>query len=229
MAEGEITIEFNPNPTQKSFILSQAKADYFSSRVREGKSAGLSWCSLYHTQHNPGAQWCYVRDTWENLQRTTLQEFFKWFPPGVMGSFNQSQKKWTWAEGVAKGTIYWFGMDDPGDAARLQSLPLAGFALDEVAPAEGDAGISEAIFDMALMRLSQPEMKWFSAKLASNNPDETHWTYKRFVEPGQVGFKLWQPGAPENERNLPDGYYGELRKLMQHRPDLAARFLDGKF
>jgi hypothetical protein len=225
----EYVVEFQPNPTQKAFITSQAKADYFSSRVREGKSAALSWSSLYHVQHNPGAKWVFIRDTWENLRRTTLAEFFKWFPPGIMGDWKVSDKSWTWAEGVGKGSILWLGMDDPNDAGKLQSLELAGAAIDEMAPAEGSGGIPSLVFDLLLTRMNQTSVNWRTIKCASNNPDETHWSYERFVNPGTEGFKLWQPVAPENERNLPDGYYGELRKLLQHRPDLIARFIDGKF
>lgn len=229
MANNQFESTFNPNPTQKGFIVSQAQADYFSSRVREGKSAGLAWCSFYHTRHNPGARWAYIRDTWENLRRTTLQEFFKWFPPGVMGHWNETSKLWTWAEGVAKGSILWLGMDDPKDAGKLQSLELAGFAIDEVAPAEGSGGVPELVFDLALTRLNQPGMQWRPAKLASNNPDDAHWSYQRFVDPGSEGFVLWQPVAPENEKNLPDGYYGRLRSQLGHRSDLVNRFVEGQF
>src|SRR5229473_1365880 len=230
MADGEITIEFEPNPTQRAFITSQSTADYWSSRVREGKSAGLAWSAFYHAQHNPGSKGVMIRDTWENLQRTTLQEFLKWFPSGVMGEWHQQQKKWTWAEGTgARGTLHWFGMDDAKDAGSLQSMELGFAGMDEVAPAEGDGGIPELVFDLLLTRMNQPEMSWRTIKMASNNPDESHWSYLRFAENPTEGFKLWQATIPENEHNLPNGYYGDLRKHLAHRPDLIRRFLDGKF
>src|SRR5690606_36216577 len=46
---------FNPNPVQRNFIESRAKADLFSSRMGEGKSTAIAWACLYHTRHNPGA------------------------------------------------------------------------------------------------------------------------------------------------------------------------------
>ena len=222
-------MRFEPNPTQRAFITSQAPADYMSSRVREGKSAALAWASYYFTRHNPGARGVAVRDTWENLRRTTLQEFFKWFAPGVMGTWNEDKHLWTWASGVGEGSILWFGMDNPQDAGKLQSLELGYGLIDEAAPAEGLGGVPEMVFDLMLTRMNQPGMNWRTIKMASNNPDETHWTYVRFADPGTPGFKLWQPVSPENEKNLPDGYYGELRKQLAHRPDLIRRFLDGKF
>jgi hypothetical protein len=221
--------EFNPNPMQKAFIESRAKADLFSSRVGEGKSTALCWANLLHTIHNPGADWAIVRDTWENLQKTTQKTFFEWFPPGVYGSYHHTHKTFTWAEGVARGSVVFMGMDDPKDASKLMSLALGGIAFDEPAPAVGSVGIDEMIFDIAMSRLRQKGMKWYSCKLAENNPDEAHWTYRKFVQPGTDGFRLWQPPNPENEQNLPPNYYGELRRLWRHRPDLVRRFVEGEF
>lgn len=225
--EHEIT--FKPNLVQKQFIESRAQADLFSSRMGEGKSAGLVWANFYHVRHNPGASDVFMRDTWENLRSTTLKEFFKWFPPGVFGTWHEQKKTFTWAEGVARGTTEFLGLDDPADAGKLQSREIAGFYVDEPAPAAQSGGISELVFDIALSRLRQPGMNWYAAKLATNNPDETHWTYKRFVDPGTEGFVAWQPTAPENERNLPPDYYATLRRVWSHRPALIERFVEGKY
>lgn len=222
-------ISFSPNPRQKQFIESRATADLFSSRVGEGKSAGLCWAIYYHTRHNPGARWALIRDTWENLQRTTQKEFFKWFPPGIMGHYTASTKTFVWAEGVATGEVIFLGLDDAADASKLQSLELAGFAIDEPAPAVGSTGVDELVFDIGMSRLRQPGIKWYAVKLAENNPDEAHWTYEKFVTPGTEGFKVWQPDAPENEKNLPNGYYAQLRYLWRNRPDLIRRFVEGRF
>lgn len=229
MAETNWKITFVPNPLQKQFIESKAKADLFSSRMGEGKSAALAWAPYYHTRHNPGARWLVIRDTWENLERTTMKEFFKWFPPNIMGTYHHTRKCFTWAEGVCKGEVLFMGLDDPADATKLQSMELAGVCMDEPAPAQGSGGIAELVFDIAHSRLRQPEMKWYGVKLAENNPDETHWTYRRFVQPGTEGFAVWQPVLPENAHNLPADYYEGLRRLWSHRPDLQRRFIDGKF
>ncbi len=225
----EHTTRFDPNPLQKQFIESRADADIFMGRMGEGKSTALAWAPFFHTRHNPGAEWVMIRDTWENLRATTLKEFFNWFPPGIYGAWNEGKKTFTWAEGVAKGSIEFLGLDDPGDAGKLQSRMLAGFAIDEPAPAMQSGGVPETIFDIALTRLRQPGMKWFGAKLAANNPDETHWTYRRFVDPGEDGFRYWQSPNPENLRNLPEGYYEKIRKHLGHRADLVSRFVDGRF
>lgn len=225
----EHNITFIPNPLQRQFIESKAKADLFSSRMGEGKSTALGWSALYHTRHNPGAIWYLIRDTWENLQATTMKTFFEWFPPGIMGSYHATKREFTWAEGVAKGTVGFLGMDDPQDASKLMSREMAGMGIDEPAPAVGSVGVDEMIFDIGMSRLRQQGMNWYTAKLAENNPDENHWTYRRFVSPGTEGFRLWQPSSPENEKNLPSSYYAELRQLWKHRPDLVRRFVEGDF
>lgn len=222
-------INFVPNPLQRAFIESTAKADLFSSRMGEGKSTALAWSAFAHTRANPGAKWALIRDTFENMQATTQKTFFEWFPPGVMGTYNHQRKEFTWASGVAEGMVTFLGADSPDDASKLMSREFAGFGMDEPAPAVGSAGIDEMVFDLAMSRLRQKGMKWYAAKLAENNPDETHWTYRKFSYPGMEGFKLWQPNKPENEHNLPASYYAELRKIWAHRPDLIRRFVDGEF
>jgi hypothetical protein len=158
VSEKPVQIVFHPNPVQKSFIESRATADLFSSRMGEGKSAAICWGALWHTRRNHGANWAILRDTWENLQATTMKEFFKWFPPGIAGEFHHTKREWTWASGLAEGTVVFLGADDPQDASKLMSRELAGFGMDEPAPAVGSAGIDELVFDIAMCRLRQPVM-----------------------------------------------------------------------
>ena len=234
-------ITFNANPLQKQFIESRAEADLFSSRMGEGKSAALCWAVFWHTRNNPGAKWLIMRDTWVNLERTTQEEFFEWF--GQCGTYKAEPKTFTWRlDGMGEGTVIFMGAEDAKDVSKLQSLKLAGVAMDEPAPAAESGGIAEEIFDGVHSRLRQKGMKWYAAKLAQNNPDENHWSYRRFVDPGtslpQVedmlpeqtpGFALWHTDKPENEQNLPPGYYERLRLKWAHRPDYVARFVDGEF
>jgi hypothetical protein len=234
-------IVFHPNPTQKRFIESRAEADLFAARMGEGKSKALVWSCFYHTIHNTGANWAIIRDTWENLRRTTLRTFMTDF--GQFGEWRAGDKRFIWRAERAGllGAVDFLGLDEEGDASKLQSLEIGGFGMDEPAPAADSGGISELIFTTAMSRLRQPGMKWYAAKLAENAPDETHWTYKHFVDPGTPpsgaplaegqagGFKLFQSAVPENEHNLPPGYYARLSQSYKHRPDLIRRFVDGGF
>lgn len=242
---------FTANPTQRAFIESRAEADLFASRKGEGKSAGLCWSAFYYTYHNPGAQGICVRDTYENLQRTTLKEWFHWFPPGVYGDWIESKREWHWDKRRTglDGCVTFLGASSKDDAQRIASMPLAFGLADEPAPAGGDvasAGIDEYVMDTIMGQLRQPGMRWYAMKLATNNPDQSHWSFKRFVKPGtpadpamvagvnmpaeqESGYRCWQTRDPENIQNLPPGYYEAMAKRWANRPDLLRRFVAGKF
>ncbi len=229
--------------TQRAFITSRAEADLFSCRMGEGKSTALCWSIFYHTTHNPGARWALIRGTWEDLRDTTLVEFFKWFPEGVLVDYRKSEKRLIWLpDSGLTGEIMLMGMDDPQDASKLQSRELGAFAMDEPAPAAETGGIAEFIFTTAMTRLRQPGMNWYAVKLAQNSSDETHWTYKRFFDPGNPGdpkmplppkqkhgFRVFQTGRPENTKNLPAGYYQRMEAQYEAdgRTDLRDRFARG--
>lgn len=236
-------IKFEANPLQYAFITSRAEADLWACRMGEGKSTGLAWSAFHFTQANPGAIGAMIRDTFENLRDTTMKDFFDWFPPGVCGEYNENKKLWKWRLGEMRGELMMMGMDDPSDATKLQSRRLGYFLMDEPAPAAESGGISVEIFNTAMTRLRQEGMKWYAAKLAENAPDESHWTFQRFVDPGdpgtpadveiapeqERGFRFFQGHRPENEKHLPPGYYARLRNALKHRPDLVRRFAEGGF
>lgn len=239
-------VRFTANPMQKVFIenrpfpgftrpedwdpaIKPQVSDLFSCRMGEGKSAALCWAAWFYTKFNPGANCALIRDTWENMRATTMEEFFKWFPPGIMGKFTKSEKRFDWTAHGMRGTVYFLGMDEEKDAGKLQSREFGFFGMDEPSPAAGTGGIEAMIFETAMTRLRQPGMHWYAAKLAQNNPDENHWTYQKFVDPGTAGYTHFQTRAPENEKNLPPGYYAEMTKDLAGRPDLQRRFIEGKF
>jgi len=245
-AIAERNIRFVANPTQKIFIENRPfegttrpadwdtkekpqVVDLFSCRMGEGKSAGLCWAVWYYTKFNPGAKCALIRDTWENMRDTTMDEFFKWFPVGMMGTFIKSEKIFHWTAQGMRGSVTFMGMDDEKDAHKLQSREFGMFGIDEPSPAAGTGGIQPMIFETALTRLRQPGMNWYAAKLAQNNPDEAHWTYEKFIDPGTEGYTHFQTQKPENETNLPPGYYKEMSKDLAGRPDLQRRFIEGQF
>ena len=246
-------VKFIPNPVQKLFIehrpfegfvrpadwpkdYAPRVVDLFSCRAGEGKSAGLVWSVWFYTRHNPGASCMLFRNTWENMRDTTLREFFFWFKDGIHGTYVKSEKLFTWNPEIGlRGDVSFLGMDEEKDASRLQSRFYGLIGCDEPSPAAGTGGVEEMIFDIALGRLRQQGMQWYALKMAQNNPDESHWTHQRFVDPGTPdsaeapGFTHFQTRSPENLRNLPPGYYESMAKDLKGRPDLLRRFVQGRF
>ena len=216
----------------------------------EGKSAALCWASFFYTHHNQGAHGLCLRDTFENLRRTTLEEFFHWFPDGVYGQWIGTEKAWYWDKRRTglEGKLTFMGAESQADAQKIASMPLAYILVDEPAPAAatdggvGSSGIDKFVFDTAMSQLRQPGMNWYAAKLATNNPDESHWTFTDFVRPGtppkpgkphlpmqELGYRCWQTREPENVQNLPPGYYESMAERWAGRKDLLRRFVEGKF
>ena len=244
MGEGTHEITFTANPTQRLFIENRPPVylpndkstwgyktiDCYSCRMGEGKSAGLVWSIFDFTRQNPGAKALVVRDTWDNCRDTTQEEFFKWFPPGVCCDYVASKKTayWTLPQ-MGGGSVRFIGLDEEADVGKLQSREYAIFVMDEPSPAVGSAGIDVAVFNAAITRLRQPGMKWYAAKLAQNNPDESHWTYEKFVDPGTPGYTHFQTSTPENLQNLPPNYYEDMELIYSDRPDLKRRFMKGEF
>src|SRR5690606_20918416 len=143
------TTEFTANPTQRAFIESRAQADLFASRKGEGKSAGLCWAMFCYTSHNPGANLLCLRATWQDLRRTTLDEFFRWFKPGVYGDWIGSDRVWYWNKKRTglDGKVSFMGVESKDDASKIASMPLAGVFMDEPAPAaNSSSGIDEFVF-----------------------------------------------------------------------------------
>lgn len=240
----EPTTTFIANPTQRAFIehipegydprdsstWGRKSIACMSCRMGEGKSCGLVWSVYYHTLNNPGATWLLARDTWVNCRDTTRKEFEKWFPAGRFGEWIAGERKFVWdteATGL-EGEVYFTGLEDEKDASRLQSREYAGFGLDEPSPAAGTGGIASLIFETAMTRLRQPGMRYYSVRLAQNNPDESHWTYQKFVDPGTQGYVHFQTHSPENIRNLPPDYYKDMERDLG-REDLKRRFVKGEF
>lgn len=229
-------IKFIANPTQRQFIEhrssnGQQVVDLFSCRMGEGKSCALVWACFYYTRENPGARGVIIRDTWENCRDTTLVEFLKWFPDGVMGTWTAFNKTFTWGIEGVKGSVTFLGMDDEKDASKLQSREYGFVGIDEPSPAAGTGGVSELVFQTALTRLRQPGMNWYAAKLAQNNPDESHWTYKNFTDPDtrKEGYVEFKTVAAENLAHLPPDYYGTMTKNLAGRQDLVRRFVTGEY
>jgi hypothetical protein len=72
-------------------------------------------------------------------------------------------------------------------------------------------------------------MDYYVGKLAQNNPDESHWTYAEFIDPGATKRVSFQTGSPENLGNLPPDYYEDVATNYAGQEDKIRRFVKGEF
>ena len=85
----------------------------------------------------------WVRNTREQLRDTSIPDFLKWYPDGVMGAFLKSEMKFVLKAGDIECEVLFRGLDDQNDVRRLLSLQASFGILDEFR--EIDPSIFEAL------------------------------------------------------------------------------------
>jgi len=73
----------------------------------------------------------WVRNTREQLRDTSIPDFMKWIPDGVMGSFMKTEYKFLIKVGDIECEVLFRGLDDANDVRRLLSLQASFFIFDE--------------------------------------------------------------------------------------------------
>lgn len=73
----------------------------------------------------------WVRNTREQLRDTSIPDFLKWYPDGVMGNFLKSEYKYVLRVGDIECEVLFRGLDDADDVRRLLSLQASFGVLDE--------------------------------------------------------------------------------------------------
>jgi len=232
-----MNIQAFPSPVQMAFIKSQALENCVMAPRGEGKTSAGIISMGYHASMQDKAYrpmpWAIIRDTWSNLERTTLQSFLLPRP----GTFEASIRSrlivrdgGRYLELPGLWVAWLFGVDTPSDLNKLLSMQLAGVWLEEAAPAmEADigSGVGEETWAVAISSLRHPVNTNRRAQITMNYPDEDHWTWIRFFENPTADQKLFR--IPSGENQFIDSQYREnMAKALSNRPDLMARLVEGK-
>jgi hypothetical protein len=218
-------INYTAEPTIARFHMDKSFVRGIIGPIGSGKSVGCSWeimlKSLAQEPHNKVRQtrWVVVRNTYRELQDTTMRTFFDWFPHAE-ATLHKMDMKCRLNQKLPDGSILdseilFRALDKPDDVKKLLSLELTGGWLNEARE------IPKSILDMLIGRLGRyPSQRaggpsWYGLIMDTNPPDEDHWWYKIFEEEHPEDYKLFrQPSglAPnaENIKNLPDGYYKRM-------------------
>ena len=164
----------------------------------------------------------WVRNTREQLRDTSIPDFMKWVPDGVMGLFLKTEYKFIIKVGDIECEVLFRGLDDANDVRRLLSLQASFFIFDEFREIHPD------IFNAAQGRLGRypdkmmngvgcktdegdpnahlwgmtnpPDQDTFWEDLLNEPPDNTHVT----IQPSGL--------SPEADwtQFLPEDYYDNL-------------------
>ena len=164
----------------------------------------------------------WVRNTREQLRDTSIPDFLKWIPDGIMGSFLKTEYKFIIKVGEIECEVLFRGLDDANDVRRLLSLQASFFVFDEFREIHPD------IYNAAQGRIGrypdkmmngvgcqtdngEPNMHLWGM---TNPPDmDTYWEDLLTDPPENVHVTLQPSGmSPEADwvKYLPDDYYDNL-------------------
>lgn len=227
-------IEYTPTPTLERFHASNAFVRGIRGPIGSGKSVGMCW-EIYSRamEQRPApdgvrrSRWVAVRNTYGELQTTTLRTWLDWFPADIVGRITygapiEQTCKFAHDDGSSVELEMWFlALDRPDHVKKLLSLECTGIWLNEARE------LPKAILDAATGRVGRyPSARdggasWFGVIMDTNPPDTDHWWYVLAEDqrPSEFAFFSQPPGDgehAENVRNLPEGYY---RRLLAGKTD----------
>ena len=164
----------------------------------------------------------WVRNTREQLRDTSIPDFLKWIPDGVMGSFLKTEYKFVIKVGDIECEVLFRGLDDANDTRRLLSLQASFFVFDEFREIHPD------IYNAAQGRIGRYPDKMMNGVGCktddgeqnmhlwgmTNPPDmDTFWETLLIDPPENVHVTIQPSGlSPEADwtKFLPDDYYDNL-------------------
>lgn len=222
-------IEYTPSATLEAFHASNKFVRGIRGPIGSGKSVGCCW-EIYTRAMEQAAgpdgvrrsRWVAVRNTYGELQTTTVRTWLDWFPSDVVGRIVygapiEQTCVFTHDDGSRVELEMWFlALDRPDHVKKLLSLECTGIWLNEARE------LPRAVLDAATGRVGRFPSKrdggatWFGVIMDTNPPDTDHWWYTLAEEdrPDEFEFFSQPPGdsdLAENLQNLPDGYYRRLK------------------
>lgn len=225
----ERIISYTPSPTLAEFHASNAFVRGVRGPIGSGKSVGMCW-EIYTRAYEqaPGpdgvrrSRWVVIRNTYGELESTTVQTWLDWFPSDIVGRIVYGAPitqvcKFKHEDGSTVELDMWFlALDRPDHVKKLLSLECTGVWINEARE------LPKAILDAATGRVGRYPSKrdggptWFGVIMDTNPPDTDHWWYTLAEElkPEEFRFFSQPPGdgdKAENVENLPAGYYPRLK------------------
>ena len=164
----------------------------------------------------------WVRNTREQLRDTSIPDFLKWIPDGIMGSFLKTEYKFVIKMGDLECEVLFRGLDDANDVRRLLSLQASFIIFDEFREIHPD------IYNAAQGRVGRYPDKMMNGVGCvtddgrsnmhiwgmTNPPDmDTFWETLLTEPPENVHITIQPSGlSPEADwtQFLPDDYYDNL-------------------
>lgn len=234
---------YTPTPTLERFHASGAFYRGAMGPVGSGKSTACCIEIISRaTEQAPQAdgvrrsRFAVVRNTYRELQDTTVKTWLQWIDEDSFGQFNHSGMEHFTRFSLDDGTtvqceVLFRALDKPQDIKKLLSLELTGAWVNEAR--EVPVTLIEALGDRVerYPARSSGGCTWAGVIMDTNPPDSDHWWYKRAEEGCPEGWEFFrQPGGlleiggqfvhnpdAENLDGLPPDYY--VKRMGGKSPD----------
>lgn len=135
-----ISYAYDRVPTVRAFTLSEARMPVIIGPFGSGKSSGCMWKIAKHAREqkpNPRdgirrTRWAIIRNTYAQLNDTTIRTVLEWWPPAVFGSYKSAVHTYVISafEGCEIELIF-RALDRPDHISNLLSLELSGAWVNE--------------------------------------------------------------------------------------------------
>lgn len=259
----DVRYGYDACPTVEDFSCSDAFIRGLMGPFGSGKSSGCV-AEIYNraratppcTDGVRHSRWGVIRNTYRELQDTTIKTVMQWFPPQHFGRYIENKHSYT-VRAVAgcEFEILFMALDKPEDMKNLLSLELTGAWVNEARE------VPWAVIEAAQGRIGRyprkvdcPHPFWFGMWMDTNPPDSDSKWYRFFEEKNWLaGFNearrkgdlppemtadtfaaiFKQPSgrsaAAENLANLPGGRLYYTRLATGKSPEWVKVYVDGGY
>lgn len=184
-------IKYNASPTLRKFHKSEAFVRGVRGPIGSGKSVGM--CIEIFTRLNQQAKdksgkrksrWAVVRNTYPELETTTLKTWLDWFPEEIFGKVSRRVPICHYFQyNDIEAEIYFIAMDRPEDVKKLLSLELTGIFFNEARelPLKVIQTGCDRVGRYPSQRSKPDDIPsshwptWYGVIMDTNSPDEDHW------------------------------------------------------
>jgi hypothetical protein len=237
--EEQKVIEYNPGPTAIRFHHDQNYCRLLMGPVGCGKTHTMIADMLFKANNQQPSddglrktRWIIVRNTYAELETTTLEAYETIVAPDLFGRVKRSKPmrhdiEVKLEDGTTLATeIIFLSLDRPEDVKKLGSLRITGALINEMRE------IHKKVFTTCLERIGrypptdpehgEPGPSWAGVTADTNPPDREHWIYKIFEEDKPKGFTIYKypPGLSRdlNGKWLANPHAENLKHLKELPP-----------
>lgn len=236
-----ISYDYSDAPTLLAFSKDETAVRGIMGPFGSGKSSACVMQIVLESQEQePGSdgirrtRWACIRNTYRQLEDTTIKTFFEWLPPAYCGKYNKSNHNYiiTCFAGM-EIEILFRALDRPDHVSNLLSLELTSAWVNEAR--EVPWALIKALrgrLNRYPSRRDGPGSTKPRLIMDTNPPTPRSWWYQLFEVDKRPNIKLFkQPGGKdknaENTSHLGPTYYDDMADLYDE--DELKVYRDGEY